>query len=197
MTKSLDFYFDVGSPASYLAWTQIPAMASQYNATVHWKPILLGAVFKATGNSSPAVIPAKARYMTQDLKRYAKRYGVDFNFNPHFPVNTLHLMRGAMACLDSPTFPVYLTAVFNALWVDGKNMNDADVVAEVLTGAGIDPSAVFGAAQSDAVKEALKNRTEEAVARGVFGAPSIFVNDSMFFGQDRLEWVEAALAQQD
>ena len=95
MSKSLEFFFDVGSPTTYLAWTQLPKIAAETGATIIWRPMLLGGVFKATGNQSPVNIPAKARYMLQDLARYARRYGVPMTFNPHFPINTLTLMRGA------------------------------------------------------------------------------------------------------
>ena len=107
MSKSLEFFFDVGSPTTYLAWTQLPKIAAEAGATIIWRPMLLGGVFKATGNQSPVNIPAKARYMLQDLARYARRYGVPMTFNPHFPINTLTLMRGAAGYLDTPQFATF------------------------------------------------------------------------------------------
>lgn len=193
MSKTIDVYFDVGSPASYLAWTQLPALAERNHATINWKPMLLGGVFKATGNQSPIAIPAKGRYTAVDFARFAKEYGVRFELNPHFPINTLHLMRGATALLNSPRFQDYLYAIFTALWVHKRNLNDPEVVAEVLTEAGFDPSDVLALCDQPEVKEALKSTTEEAVARGVFGAPTCFVESDMFFGQDRLDWVAKAL----
>lgn len=194
MSKTLEFYFDVGSPASYLAWTQLPDITSRHAATLVWKPMLLGGVFQATGNQSPATIPAKGRYSRQDMQRFARRYGVALNHNPHFPVNTLQLMRGAVAYLDEPRFQDYLTAIFTAMWVDEKDMGQPETVSEVLTAAGFDPQEVMARASDPAVKERLKALTTEAVDRGVFGAPTLFVDDEMFFGQDRLWMVEEALA---
>ncbi|WP_369601526.1 2-hydroxychromene-2-carboxylate isomerase [Hahella sp. SMD15-11] len=194
MNKKIEFYFDVGSPASYLAWTQLPALAECHNAEIHWKPMLLGGVFKATGNHSPVTIPAKGRYTFLDLSRFARKYGVPFELNPHFPINTLHLMRGATAHLGTPRFLDYLTAIFNALWADRKNLNDPDVVSQVLTDAGFNPAEVLQRSNQPEVKDTLRQITEEAISRGVFGAPTFFVGNEMFFGQDRLDWVEAALS---
>lgn len=196
MTKTAEFFFDVGSPASYLAWTQMPALCAQTGASLVYKPMLLGAVFQATGNASPAMVAAKGRYMTVDLGRFAKRYGVDFKMNPHFPINTLQLMRGVIGMqLRQPArFEAFLTAVFTALWVKGANLNDPAVTAATLVEAGFDPTEVFVLVNDADIKAALKANTEEAVARGVFGAPTVFVGDTMFFGQDRLDFVREALA---
>ncbi len=193
MKPSVEFFFDFGSPATYLAWTQIQALADRCNADIQWRPMLLGGVFKATGNQSPAMIPAKGAYMIADLGRYAEKYGVAMKFNPHFPVNTLMLMRGAVAYQSGDRFHQYLSAIFTALWVDEKNLNEPEVVAEVLNSAGFDADEFMQLCGSEAVKSELKANTEEAVERGVFGAPSVFVDGELFFGQDRLEFVEAAL----
>ncbi|TVP57581.1 MAG: 2-hydroxychromene-2-carboxylate isomerase [Halomonadaceae bacterium] len=197
MSKTIDVYFDLGSPASYLAWTQLPALAERHQATINWKPMLLGGVFKATGNQSPMATPAKGRYTAVDFMRFAKEYGVPFTLNPHFPINTLQLMRGAVGYLESPRFQDYLTTLFTALWVDKKNLNEPKVVSEVLTDAGFDPAEVLALCNDPAVKEKLKEITEEAVSRGAFGAPTCFVDNDMFFGQDRLGWVEKALLLQE
>ena len=196
MTKTAEFFFDVGSPASYLAWTQMPALGAQAGATLVYKPMLLGGVFQATGNASPAMVPAKGRYMTVDLGRYAQRYGVPFNMNPHFPINTLQLMRGVigMQLLQPQRFEAFLASIFTALWAKGANLNDPAVVAATLVGAGFDAAEVFSLANDAAIKAALKANTEEAVARGVFGAPTVFVGEAMFFGQDRLDFIREALA---
>jgi len=196
MPKAAEFFFDVGSPASYLAWTQMPALCAQADATLIYKPILLGGVFQATGNASPAMVPAKGRYMTVDLGRFARRYGVDFKMNPHFPINTLQLMRGVIGMqLRQPAhFEAFLGAVFTALWAKGTNLNDPSVTAATLAEAGFDPSEVFALVNDADIKAALKANTEEAVARGVFGAPTVFVSNTMFFGQDRLDFIREALA---
>ena len=193
MSKSLEFFFDVGSPTTYLAWTQLPKIAAEAGATIIWRPMLLGGVFKATGNQSPVNIPAKGRYMLQDLARYARRYGVPMTFNPHFPINTLTLMRGAAGYLDTPQFATYVTTIFNALWVEQKNLGKPEVVADVLRAAGLDPAEFERLVNDDGVKEWLKGITEEAIRRGAFGAPTFFIGEEMHFGQDRLDFVAEAL----
>lgn len=196
MAKTAEFYFDVGSPATYLAWTQLPALCAQSDATLVYKPMLLGGVFQATGNASPATVPAKGLYMTTDLGRFAQRYGVPFNMNPHFPINTLQLMRGAigMQLRQPERFDAFVKAVFEALWVNGVNLNDPASVATTLASVGFDPAQVFALVNDADIKAALKANTEEAVSRGVFGAPTVFVGRQMFFGQDRLDFVREALA---
>ena len=197
MNKTVEFFFDLGSPASYLAWTQLPGICARQGATLCYRPMLLGGVFQATGNASPAMIPAKGRYMFTDLGRFASRYGVPFGLPPGFPINTLTLMRGVMGTqLHSPTrFEALLEALFNGLWAQRRNLGDQAVLDEVLSHAGFDPQAFHALAADAEVKAALKQATEEAVARGVFGAPTCFVGEAMFFGQDRLDFVEEALRQ--
>lgn len=193
MTKSVEFLFDFGSPTSYLAYKQLPKIASRHGVRIIWTPILLGAVFKATGNASPAMVPAKAKYMNADMARFAKRYGVVLNFNAHFPVNTLPLMRGAVGYQSTPQFDLYVNAMFDAMWAHPRNLNDQNEISHVLKDIGIDPSDFLAVIERADVKEKLKANTESAVARGVFGAPAFFVNGELFFGQDRLEFVEEAL----
>ena len=195
MTKAVEFYFDVGSPASYLAWTQLPKIAQQARCEVEYRPFLLGGVFQATGNRSPMEVPAKGQYMQDDLQRYATRYGVPYRHNPHFPINTLMLMRGALGLqMREPARMVpYVDAVYRAIWVDAKNMNDPATVAAVLQQVGFAPEKLLALTSDPAVKDELKVVTQEAVARGVFGAPTFFVGDQMFWGQDRLEFVKETL----
>ncbi|HEY0826355.1 MAG TPA: 2-hydroxychromene-2-carboxylate isomerase [Ramlibacter sp.] len=195
MTRAVEFYFDVGSPAAYLAWTQLPALVRQARSEIEYRPFLLGGVFQATGNRSPMEVPAKGQYLQDDLQRFARRYGVPFRHNPHFPINTLMLMRGALGLqMREPQRMVpYVDAVYRAIWVDGRNMNDPAVVAGVLQQADFDPAKLLALAQDAAVKDQLKVVTQEAVARGVFGAPTFFVGDQMFWGQDRLDFVKEAL----
>lgn len=194
MSKTLEFYFDFGSPTAYLAHKRLGQLSEQYGLQVNYKPMLLGGVFKATGNTSPVAIPAKGKYMLEhDLPRFAKRYGVPLNFNPHFPINTLNLMRAAIAAQRLDCMDAYVNAVFDAVWVDQKNMGDPEVVAQALTGKGFDVQAVLERSQDPEVKAELISRTEEAVARGAFGAPTMFMDGAMYFGQDRLDFVEEAL----
>lgn len=195
MSKNVEFYFDLGSPATYLAYTQLPKICTQAGARLIHIPILLGGVFKATGNASPATVPAKGRYMFQDLDRFAKRYGVPLKFNPHFPINTLLLMRAVTGIqLRHPErFTAFTDCLFNALWVEGLSLDDPSTVASVLSDNGFDPVEVLALTGDEEVKAALKENTERAVQRGVFGAPSMFVGDQLFFGQDRLDFVIEAL----
>jgi 2-hydroxychromene-2-carboxylate isomerase len=195
MTKTVDFYFDVGSPAAYLAWHRLPRICEEAGAALAYKPMLLGGVFQAAGNQSPMNIPAKGRYVMADLERFARRFQVRFNHNPFFPINTLMLMRGAtgMQMRDEVRMVPYVDAVYRAIWVDGKNMNDPGVVAGVLQEAGFEPAALLAMANDPEVKERLKTVTQEAVARGVFGAPTFFVDGHMYWGQDRLDFVKEEL----
>jgi 2-hydroxychromene-2-carboxylate isomerase len=196
MSKTLEFFFDFGSPTSYLAYTQLPKIAADASATFSWRPMLLGGVFKATGNASPVSVPAKGKWMLSDLKLWARQYGVPLKFNPHFPINTLTLMRGAVGfqMRQPQDFERYVDVVYRALWEAQLNLGDPTVLAAKLTDSGFDAE-TFMALVSDAeVKAKLVSNTEEAVSRGVFGAPTCFVGEQMFFGQDRLEFVRAALA---
>jgi len=196
MTKTVEFFYDFGSPTVYLAATQLPAIAASVGATIDWRPMLLGGVFKSTGNQSPVVVPAKAAYMNNDLKRFAKRYGVPFRFNPHFPINTLALMRGAVAYQDDVVVSsTYRDAIFMAIWVEARNLNEPDVIGQVLSDAGLDPAELMNRIGQQTVKDQLIANTEEAVNRGVFGAPTFFVGEQMFFGQDRLDFVAEAISR--
>jgi 2-hydroxychromene-2-carboxylate isomerase len=196
MSKIVEFYFDLGSPATYLAYTQLPKICEQTDSQLIYVPILLGGVFKATGNASPATIPAKGRYMFIDLDRYAKRYGVPLKINPHFPINTLMLMRAVTGVqLRQPErFAALIDCLFKALWIDGRNLNEPATVGAVLSENGFDPEEILALSADEEVKNALKEATEKAVQRGVFGAPSMFVGDQLFFGQDRLDFVIEALS---
>ena len=196
MSKTVEFYFDLGSPATYLAYTQLPKICEQTDSQLIYIPFLLGGVFKATGNASPATIPAKGRYMFQDLDRYAKRYGVPLKFNPHFPINTLMLMRAVtgMQLRHPQRFQAFIDCLFHALWVEGRSLDDLATVASVLTQNGFDPNEVLALTADEEVKATLKDNTEKAVQRGVFGAPSMFVDNQLYFGQDRLDFVVEALS---
>jgi 2-hydroxychromene-2-carboxylate isomerase len=175
MTKTVEFLFDLGSPYSYLAWYQLPKVAQAQGARIVYTPVLLGGIFQATGNASPAGVPAKARYLDADLQRWAQAWGVPYSPNPAFPINTLALMRGAVAMQmqgDEP-FQRYMDSMYQAMFDAARFM------------------AQIG---DQAVKDKLKDNTTQAVARGVFGAPSFFVGDALFWGQDRIDQVGQALA---
>jgi 2-hydroxychromene-2-carboxylate isomerase len=193
--RVVECFFDVGSPTSYLAWTQLPKIAEATAAAVVWRPMLLGGVFKATGNASPVTVAAKGRWMNGDIQRWADRYGVPFSFNPHFPINTLTLMRGAagLQMRRPDDFLRFVDVVQRAMWATPKDLGDPAVLAATLTDAGFDAAAFAALVADPEVKARLVATTEEAVARGVFGAPTFFVGGAMFFGQDRLEFVREAL----
>ncbi|HEY2773544.1 MAG TPA: 2-hydroxychromene-2-carboxylate isomerase [Candidatus Binatia bacterium] len=194
MAATVEFLFDFGSPTTYLAWTQLAGICAEHSATLVYRPVLLGGIFAATGNASPATIPAKARYMGSDLARFARRYGVPFAFNPHFPINTLTMMRIATGLVaDRDAFARYLAAIFPAMWVEGLNLGESSVLEATIAKAGLDVSRTVALASDAGVKAMLKAETERAVERGVFGAPSMFVGEELFFGQDRLDFVREAL----
>lgn len=197
MNKKVEFFFDLGSPTSYLAYTQLPKICAQTGSELVYQPMLLGGVFKTTGNASPISVPAKGRYMLQDLARFAQRYQVQLNFNPHFPINTLLLMRATTGVqMHLPErFIDFIDCLFRALWVDKRNLNDAANVAQVLEQGGFDPQQILDLSNAEDVKTALRNNTEQALQRGVFGAPSMFVGEELFFGQDRLDFVREALSK--
>jgi 2-hydroxychromene-2-carboxylate isomerase len=196
MSKTIEFFFDFGSPTTYLAHTQLPRIARECLATLQYRPMLLGGVFKATGNVSPVSVPAKGRWMGQDIARWARHWGVPFTFNPHFPINTLTLMRGAagLQMRQPQDFTRYVDAVFHAMWVAPRNLGDAGVLAAALAEAGFNADEFMALVGDAEVKAKLVANTEEAVARGVFGAPTCFVGEQMFFGQDRLDFVREAAA---
>jgi 2-hydroxychromene-2-carboxylate isomerase len=194
MSKTLEFYFDFGSPTAYLAHKRLQQLSDQYPLEVTYIPMLLGGVFKATGNTTPVAVPAKGKYMMEhDLPRFAARYNVELNLNPHFPINTLTLMRAAIAAAHLNCIADYLDTVFDAVWVQEKNMGDPEVIRQVLTDAGLDATALLSQSQDPEVKAQLIANTEAAVARGAFGTPTLFMDGAMYFGQDRFDFIEEAL----
>ena len=199
MARRLEFFFDYGSPYSYVANAQVEPVCARTGAELVYRPMLLGGVFKATGNRSPAQEPvdAKRRYGGVTLLRYAQEAGVAFRPNPHFPIDTLALMRCAVAAQRRGDFPVFHRAVYPAFWAQGLNLGERGVLARVLAGAGLDAEALIAAASDPEVKAELRATTEEAVARGAFGAPSFFVGDQLFFGSDHLRFAERALRESD
>lgn len=193
-SKTVEFFHDYGSPASYVAWTQLPALCAKHGATFTSRPMLLGGVFKATGNQTPINIPAKGQWLMADLQRHADAAGVAFRMPPVFPFNSLAAMRGAIWAQHSGVLGDYDRALYTAVWAEGKSVGDADTLAAVVRDAGLDADAMAAAVQTPEVKQGLIDATNEAVERGVFGAPTMFVAGQMHWGQDRLGWVERALA---
>ena len=193
MTKTVTFYFDYGSPATYLAWTQINSIIEEANAILNMVPMLLGGVFKETGNASPASVPAKGKWMNTDLKKHAKLYNVEYNSNSFFPINTLNIMRGAIAAKSMNIFNEYSEVIFNGIWVKDLNLGDIPILQEYLEKNNIDTKKLFDLAQSDDVKTMLIQNTKKAVDQGVFGAPTFIIKNELIFGQDRLNFLKLAL----
>ena len=192
MPHPIEFLFDVGSPTAYLAWHRLKKVAARTGASLVPVPILLGGVFKATGGSPPGVVIAKGRWMNEDMQRWAARDGIALGNNPYFPVNTITLMRILAGLQGDERFEAVTDTLFAGMWLHGRNMADAEILAATLTEAGHDAAALLALAQEPEVKQRLIANTEAAVARGVFGAPTCFVAGQMHFGQDRINWVEAA-----
>lgn len=197
MIPKVEFLFDFGSPNAFLAWRVIPHIEKRTGARFELVPVLLGGIFKATGNQSPMQafghIKNKIAYQQLEMQRFLKNHGIaDFQFNPHFPVNTLNLMRMAVAAKEEGILPRYMDAMFHHMWVAPKKMDDAEIAKAALAESGLDP-ALYERAQAPAVKAALAANTEAAVTRGVFGIPTFFVGSEMYFGKDRLREVEEAI----
>ncbi len=195
MTTTIDFIFDFGSPNAYFVHKVLPDIAQRAGVQVNYIPCLLGGIFKSTGNQPPMVafanVPAKMNYERLEVQRFIARHGLTkFNFNPHFPVNTLMLMRGAVAAELDGTLAAYCDTGFQAMWEDGLKMDDPSVMAEVFDKAGFDGQSILDRTKDPEVKARLVKNTSDAVDRGVFGSPTLFVGDEMFFGKERLGQVE-------
>jgi 2-hydroxychromene-2-carboxylate isomerase len=192
MTR-VEFFYDYASAYSYLAHREIERIASEAGAELAFRPMVLGFVFKATGNTMPAAVPAKAAYMASDVPRWARHYGLPFRMPSVFPVNTIRALRGAIVALQDGGFPAYHHAVMEAYWAREKDIGDRDVLAAVTREAGLDAECLLARTEDAAIKDRLKANTDEAISRGVFGAPTFFIGDDMYWGNDRLHFVAAAL----
>lgn len=195
MAGQLEFFFDYTSPYSYLANSRIPGIAKRSGAAVLYRPVLLGAVIVDSGNTPPPTVPARAAYMPADLRRWAARYEIPFAFNPHFPMNGVRMLRAALAALEEGRFGELHEALFQAVWADRVNAADPEQLARVVTSVGMDAEALLSRIEEPEIKQRLKEDTAAAVARGLFGLPSFVVGDELFFGNDRLDFVEEALAR--
>lgn len=192
----LEFFWDVGSPYTYLASTQLAGMRSRTGAEIVTRPMLLGGVFKSTSNHMPAAVVQKARYMAEDLRRWRDHYGVKLLIPPDevvFPINSLVAMRVASAIEDPAEAERFMHAVMAAYWAEGIDVSSREAVEDVLQRHGFDAAGLLEATADQVVKDRLRATTDEAVERGVFGAPAMFVKGQLFWGNDRLHFVEAAL----
>jgi 2-hydroxychromene-2-carboxylate isomerase len=195
MVNDLEFYFDVASPPSYIAHERLPALVERTGATLILRPVLVGGVFKLSGNAAPVSVRAKKAYMMQvELPRLARRYGIALDFDRRAPFGSLNLMRGAVVAEERGGLADYATAVFRATWAMGRDMSDPSAVADVLDAAGFDAEVIFARIQEPTIKGKLIAATEAAVARGVFGVPTFFIGTEMYFGQDHLDFIETALS---
>ncbi|NNE39627.1 MAG: 2-hydroxychromene-2-carboxylate isomerase [Marinicaulis sp.] len=198
MSKTIEFLFDFGSPNAYLSYPLIKGIAERHGASLEITPILLGGLFKITGNQAPMVafgrIPNKIAYEMLEMKRFIEKHGLSkFKMNPFFPVHTVLIMRGLIAAKEAGVDESYINAVLTAIWEDEKNMSEEAVVREVLESAGLDANRLLIEAVSNPVKEKLKSNTQVAANRGAFGIPTFFIGSEMFFGKERLAQVEEAL----
>jgi 2-hydroxychromene-2-carboxylate isomerase len=196
----VEFLFDFGSPNAFLSHRVIPEIEARTGVKFDYIPVLLGGIFKATGNQSPATafqaVRNKPEYQRLEIERFVRKHGIkDFGYSPYFPVNTLMLMRGAVAARSLDVFDRYVEAMYHHMWAAHKKLDDADVWAAALTESGFDARQIMDASGSPAVKAELIANTERAVARGAFGSPTFFVDDEMWFGKEHLRDVEEAISE--
>jgi len=194
MSQTVEFFWEPGSPYTYLAATQVEKVAAATGAKVVWKPFLLGKVFESRGMKMPASIPAKASYMFKDLARWAQMYQVPVTMPKIFPISSLNASRAAIAASQLGHEAAAAKAVLHAYWGLGEDISQIDVLSKAFTAAGLDAEAILARMQEQSVKDQLKENTEEALKRGVFGAPTMFVGDAMFWGNDRLDQLGLVLA---
>jgi 2-hydroxychromene-2-carboxylate isomerase len=199
MAKNLEFLFDFGGPNSYLAHKSLPEICARTGAELVYVPILLGGLFKLTNNQAPmmryAETPAKRNYEMLEFDRFVKAHALPFKMNPRFPINSLYMMRGAVAAQQLGCFALYVDTVMAAMWKDSKDMGEAKIVRQVLDSAGLDSAALLALADDPDVKAELMANTEAAAKRGAFGVPTFFVGEELFWGKERLGQVEAALTK--
>jgi len=196
----LDFIFDFGSPNAYYSYKVLPEILQRTGAEMVIHPVLLGGLFKITGNQPPMMafsgVKGKLEYEMLESKRFADKHQLnDFTFNAHFPVNTVGIMRGLLAAQELGCDKEYIDVVLSAMWEQSLKMDDPEVMAAALNDGGLDAAAIMALIQTDAIKEKLKANTQAAADRGVFGIPTFFVGDEMFFGKDRLGQVEDELTK--
>ena len=188
MIKSFDFYFDFVSPYSFLAHKEIIKIEKKNSVKIKYKPILLGGLHNLHGIKAPAFIPAKAKHMIRDCKLIAEKNKIKFKFNSYFPIRSLNLMRGVLIAEEDNYKSYYIDSIFNAIWQDGLNMNDENVIEKILKNLNVNPKTFLLRSASSSIKDSLRKRTNEAYEKGIFGAPSFVSNNKVFWGQDRIEF---------
>lgn len=193
MSKTIEFFYDYSSPYSYLADARLSELVYRTGATIVYKPAILGVLVMESKNTPPPSIPAKFSYYAVDINRWAIKYDIPYETNPYFPLRSINLMRAAIVAQQSDHFDLFHRAMWKAMWEDKKNLADTEVIIEVCNAAGLDGSAIMEAAGSDEIKSELKRNCDDALGRGAFGLPTFFVGGEMFFGNDRLDFVEDAV----
>ncbi len=186
MNKSFDFYFDFISPYSFLAHKEIRKLEKKNSIKIKYKPILLGGLHNLHQITAPAFIPAKAKFMIRDCKLVAEKNKIKFKFNSYFPIKTLNLMRGVLVAEDDDFQSFYIDSIFNAIWESGLNLNDQIIIDKVIKNMNVNPKTFFLRASTQNIKNLLKKKTSDAFERGIFGAPTFYINNKIFWGQDRL-----------
>lgn len=190
MGKQLEFFYDYVSVYSYLADSQIGTLDA---SEIVYRPMLLGAVMQATGNRPPATVEAKGRYLRADVAAWARRYALPLTMNPLFPQNTLNALRLALLAQRQGKFPAIHRRLFDAMWVEQRNLGDESELKALAAEAGMAPGAIPDGIAEQSIKDQLKANTDEAIARGAFGAPTFFVGDKMFWGNDRFDFIREEL----
>ena len=188
MIKSFDFYFDFVSPYSFLAHKEIIKIEKKNSVKIKYKPILLGGLHNLHGIKAPAFIPAKAKHMIRDCKLIAEKNKIKFKFNSYFPIRSLNLMRGVLIAEEDNYKSYYIDSIFNAIWQDGLNMNDENIIQKILKNLNVNPKTFLLRSASSSIKDSLRKKTSEAYEKGIFGAPSFVSNNKIFWGQDRIEF---------
>ena len=188
MNKSFDFYFDFISPYAFIAHNKIKKIEKEYMFKINYQPILLGGLHNLHDIKAPAFIPSKAKFMIRDCKLIAEKNKIKFKFNSYFPINTVNLMRGVFIAEEDNFKSYYIDQIFEAVWRDGLNMNDQNIIERVLKNLNVNPKTFFLRLTTQNNKDLLKNKTSEAYQRGIFGAPTFYINNKIFWGQDRLDF---------
>ncbi len=188
MIKPFDFYFDFVSPYSFLAHKEISKIEKKNSVKIRYKPILLGGLHNLHGIKAPAFIPAKAKHMIRDCKLIAEKNKIKFKFNSYFPIRSLNLMRGVLVAEEDNFKSYYIDNIFDAIWQDGLDMNDENIIQKILKNLNVNPKTFLLRVASASIKDSLKKRTNEAYEKGIFGAPSFVSNNKIFWGQDRIEF---------
>ena len=186
MNKTFDFYFDFISPYSFLAHKKLKKIEKKIAIKIKYKAILLGGLHNLHGIKAPAFIPSKAKFMIRDCKMIAEKNNIKFKFNSYFPIKTVNLMRGVFIAEEDDYKNYYIDKIFDSIWMDGFNMNDQIVVDKVLKNLNINPKTFSLRCSSQNIKNQLKKKTDEAFEKGIFGAPSFYINNKIFWGQDRI-----------